>query len=383
MAQTFNFAITHKDDKTVALKHLIIYSDSQKIAIDFANQEFEEYKNGFLLEPEEFEQIVFSTPQKDNQISYDFAISHKDDPTMALKFITINSDSDSQDIATDFANQAFEEYKDGLLFKLKKYPENLISSKDRTGFAWFPVSFDSTDSAFKDLAEMAETEDWEYRSTPTKYERPILFNYVNYTYKQLAKENKITISKDGCFSCFNTGLVTNNQEPIYALFEANREKDLEPWVFKGWFRHGDHKLTIFSELPDIANYINDPACLYFEPKKDFRISIKHLIENARRERFPEPYKSKTDYALQAAIRRSIDNTRERVRRNYNLAIPCFYRDKIHLLLPLCLKDPKHADLALAIEINKNGYRVTTCLTLSMAYCDARLIAKPNREWLIP
>ena len=336
MAQTFNFVITHKDDLTVALKHLNISAENQEIATDFANQEFEEYKNGLLLEPEEY---------AENLITNNLEIIHEDEPILS-----------------------------------SKYPEKLIE-KHKTGFAWFPVSFDS---AFKDLADMAETEDWEYHSTPTKYERPILFNYVNYTYKRLAQENKITVSKDGCFSCFNTGLVTNNQEPIYALFETNREKDLEPWVFKGWFRHGDHKLTIFSELPDIANYINDPACLYFDPKKDFRINIEHLIENTRRERFPEPYKSQTDHALQATIRGSIDNTKERVRRNYKTAIPCFFRDKIHLLLPLCLKDSKHADLALAIEINENGgYRAATCLTLSMAYCDARLIAKLDREWLIP
>ena len=210
-----------------------------------------------------------------------------------------------------------------------------------------------------------------------------MVNYVKYTYKRLALEKKIAISEDSRFSCFNTGLVTDHQEPIYASFETNRKKDSAPWVFKSWLRHGDRKLNVFPQLPDIAHYFDDPTCLFFDPKKNFRINMEHLIKDTPRDRFPEPYKSQDDYALQAAIRGSIDNTKERVCRSYKTAVPCYYSGKIQLLLPLCLKDPKHADLALVIESHENFYRAVTCLTLGMAYCDARLIAKPDREWLIP
>lgn len=379
MTQSFNFVITHKDDPTEELKYLIISAETKEFADGFANQKLEEYKNNLLLEPEEFEQISFSIAQTDDQIDFYFTISHKDDQIMALKHLIIHSDS--QEIATNFASEEFEEYKNSLLIKTKNYPENFLTNKDKNmiGFAFFPMHFDL---AYKDLADMAEAEDWEYHSTSAEYERPVLVNYIKYTYKRLAQENKIAISKNGRFSCFNTGLITNNQEPIYATFEANRSKDFEPWIFRNWLRHGDRKLTVFPELPDIANYINDTAYLFFDAKKDLKINMEHII-NDTRDRFPEPYKSQNDYTLQATIRGSIDNTKERVRRSYKTAIPCYYQGKIQLLLPLCLKDSKHADLALAVENYDNFYRATTCLTLSMAYCDARLIAKPDREWLIP
>jgi hypothetical protein len=390
----FAFAIIHKDNPKEALGWLTPSSSdtSLEVATDFANQEFEEYKNSLLLKSEDYGEI------SDDSTTFYFSVIHKDDPTEVLKRLTIPAET--QEIATDFANQEFEEYKNGLLFDVEKisenddvvvsrkdaiilpqknYPENLVSDKDEVGFAWFPAFLDS----YRDLADTAETEDWEYHFTSTRHERPILINYIKYTYKQLVLEKKITISKDGRFSCFNTGLVTNNEVPIYAFFETNDRKDAQPWVFKGWLRDGNSKLKIFPQLPDIASYYDDPACLFFDSKKEFHVNYEHILENSRRERFPESYKSMSDYALQNILKGSIENARKRVHRNYNTAIPCFYRGKIHLLLPLCLKDQKHADLALAIDAHENGYRVATCLTLAMAYNDARLLAKPNREWLVP
>ena len=40
-----------------------------------------------------------------------------------------------------------------------------------------------------------------------------------------------------------------------------------------------------------------------------------------------------------------------------------------------------ADLALVIENCNGSYRASTCLTLDMAINNARLIAKPDDEWL--
>jgi hypothetical protein len=52
-----------------------------------------------------------------------------------------------------------------------------------------------------------------------------------------------------------------------------------------------------------------------------------------------------------------------------------------LLLPLCLNTKAKADLALVIEKENGVYRASTCLTLDMAINNARLIAKPDDEWL--
>jgi hypothetical protein len=265
------------------------------------------------------------------------------------------------------------------------WPERLMNSKNEGkettfGFAAF---LGSLDDSFAKLAKLAEKEDWDYQFTKTDYKKPILVNYLKYTYKRLANQKKIGISDDAQFACFNTGLVTDHQEPIYALFELNRRPASNPWVFQDWCTKGQRSLNVFPELPEIAHYSDDPTCLVFDARKDFRINIEHIIEGTPRERFPEPYKSMDDYALQTVVRGAIDNAKERVRRSYKTAIPHFYAEEVQLLLPLCLSNPKRADLALVVEKHSTFYRAATCLTLDMAYTDARLLAKPDRDWLQP
>lgn len=233
------------------------------------------------------------------------------------------------------------------------------------------------------LAALAEEEDWTYQHTVSEHPYPILFNYVRYTYRRVAEENKIVVSEDGQFSCFNTGLVTPNQEPIYAAFETNRKESAQPWFFKNWFRRGQWELTRFSDLPELAHYFEDPTCLVFDMRKDFRINVEHIIVETPRERFPEPYASMENYALQIVLKGAIENARERIKRSYKTAIPQYYQSRIQFLLPLCLTKPQVADLALVVERHAAFYRAATCLTLDMAYNNARQIAKPDRDWLQP
>lgn len=87
----------------------------------------------------------------------------------------------------------------------------------------------------------------------------------------------------------------------------------------------------------------------------------------------------------AAIQGSIQILKEKVIRNYKIAIPHWYRGAIQLLLPLNLTSEHEADLALVAEKDQesNLYRIKTALTMDMAYMDARLITRPDREWLNP
>jgi hypothetical protein len=89
------------------------------------------------------------------------------------------------------------------------------------------------------------------------------------------------------------------------------------------------------------------------------------------------------FGLQNLVKGAIDSALERVRRNYKTAIPQYYQGSIQLLLPLSLTDPKRADLALVVEKFSDFYRAATCLTLDMAYNNARQLARPDRDWLVP
>ena len=113
------------------------------------------------------------------------------------------------------------------------------------------------------------------------------------------------------------------------------------------------------------------------------MNVEHIIAETPRERFPEPYRSMENYALATVLKGAIDTARDRVRRSYKTAIPQYYHGQVQLLLPLCLSNPQRADLALVVERHSTFYRASTCLTLDMAYNNARQIARPDRDWLQP
>jgi hypothetical protein len=138
----------------------------------------------------------------------------------------------------------------------------------------------------------------------------------------------------------------------------------------------------FSQLPEMAHYFDDPACLVMDSRKELRANIEHIITD-NKERFPEPYSNMDDYALQTFLKGAIDNARERTKRNYKTAIPQYYRGRTQLLLPLCITKPNTADLALVVDDHGTFYRASTCITLDMAYNNARQLARPDRDWLQP
>jgi hypothetical protein len=245
------------------------------------------------------------------------------------------------------------------------------------------IFFPRMNEKLDELAELAEGEIWDYQHTPTDHHKPILYNYTLHTYSRLAEESKIVVSDDGQFIAFNTGLVTENQEPIFCIANQNRLPDAkQPWHFQAWCRKGQYDLNHFSQLPDMAHYFDDPASLVLDGRREFRVNVEHIIEE-NKERFPDPYCSLTNYALQTFLKGAIDNARERVRRNYKTAIPQYYRGQIQLLLPLCIGNPHAADLGLVVENHDTFYRAATCLTLDMAYNNARQLARPDRDWLQP
>lgn len=234
-----------------------------------------------------------------------------------------------------------------------------------------------------DLASLAESEDWSYRYVANTSPLPILQTYIKYTYKRIAEEKKVAVTKEEKFACWNTGLITLNQEPIYIIFEENKFPNRQCyWHFQKFARRGEWDLNKFLTLPEMAHYFEDPACVVYDTRKELRSNIEHIISD-NRERFPAELQTMSNFALQNILKGAIDSVLERVKRNYKTAIPQYYAGSIQLLLPLCLTDPAKADLALVVERFHEFYRASTCLTLDMAYNNARQLARPDRDWLQP
>jgi hypothetical protein len=239
------------------------------------------------------------------------------------------------------------------------------------------------DEQIEALAFLAEPEDWDYHHTPSPEAKPTLRNYIKYTYRRIAQEKKIAVTKDEKHACWNTGLVTPHQESIYILFEENKFPDRRSyWHFWKFSRRGQWDLNCFPALPEMAHYYEDPALLVFDTRRELRPNVEHIIAD-NRVRFPVALQGMSDFALQNILLGAISAVIERVKRNYKTAVPQCYDGAVQLLLPLCLTDPSKADLALVVERFPEFYRASTCLPLDWAYNNARQLARPDRDWLQP
>ena len=66
----------------------------------------------------------------------------------------------------------------------------------------------------------------------------------------------------------------------------------------------------------------------------------------------------------------------------SIVVPQIYQQRVQYLLPLCLTDMENPDLAMTL-CEMDGYYIgSTCLTLQMAYLNARLLARPTAPWLV-
>ena len=241
------------------------------------------------------------------------------------------------------------------------------------------------------LATLAEPEPWHFDGSKEEQDSlPILRSYIFHTFRRLSEmEDGIRLSKDKMRAATNTGLVTRNQEEIFALFRKNNKTGRQEWKLSGFRKASNWEITdhFGSKLPPLADYFEDPSVLLYDRRCDLIINYDHVMENI--DRFPKELQG-NPYMARQLLTSAEGNTKKRVYRNYKTAIPQFYRDNrgyggVQLLLPICLTDPAKADLALVVEKSDISpvYRASTILTLEMAYKNARLLTRPDNEWLRP
>ena len=136
------------------------------------------------------------------------------------------------------------------------------------------------------------------------------------------------------------------------------------------------------DMPERANYFDDPSELVFDTHLDIVPQYDHIFGDQENiERLPAGIRNS---AMRVQLFNGAIGTAKRMlEANYKTAIPQFYKGKMQLLVPICLQTPNVPDLALTCmkTEDKRKYLGCTCLTLEMAYNNARLIAKPESNWL--
>lgn len=230
------------------------------------------------------------------------------------------------------------------------------------------------------LAEKALPEKWSFENNNDNF---ILKNYLKYTFNKLQDEGKVIETENYCV--FNTGLFSYYYEPIYVYGEPhlNSYDNMQKWYFKGFKDQYElGALDIIETFPERADYFSDLSRLVFNWHLGININYKHILDDLDTlKRLPESIQD-SDRPLDT-LKGVIDTAIQKVIANYKLAVPHYYQNKIQLLVPLCFSKEDIPDVALVLDLKNNGYyQAATCISMEMAYMDARLIAKPESNWLV-
>lgn len=231
----------------------------------------------------------------------------------------------------------------------------------------------------KELANKAIPEKWSFDNKDDYF---ILKNYLKYTFINLQNEGKIIETDTYCV--FDTGLFSNFYVPIYAYGELNKNTsdNVSKWFFKGFKdKYELGALDVIEKFPERADYFSDPSRLVFNWHLDININYKHILDDLNTlQRLPDSMKN-NDMSLET-LEGVVNTAIKRVIANYKLAVPHYYNNKIQLMIPLYFGKSDTPDVALVLDRMKgNYYQAATCLSIDMAYMDARIIAKPESNWL--
>lgn len=280
-----------------------------------------------------------------------------------------------------------------------------------------------------ELCGMALEENWgEYEDEAGRIHHPILENYLKYTFQKLYADKGVLFSSDNRYAAFNTGLVDCRYLPIYALFDKV-PPITNKWHFVGFCISGENNagkklISEFEQMPPLPKYFTSINDLLYDTSKGLpALDVEHIIlERTWRLPFeflnshpPKGFVLKTNEQIRAldgeerevyyqslslAIKNDVDTYRyystallnalavaiKRVQWNYKSAIPMYYpvRKKMCLFLPLSLVHDNKVDLALVVErMNSGRYQGSTVYQLEWAYKCARLICRPDSDWLTP
>lgn len=265
------------------------------------------------------------------------------------------------------------------------------------------------------LKKMALSEPW----GDNEKSNGLLYSYLCYTYAHIKEEGKIALSENGLCGCWNTGLVDSRYKPIYCYM--TRISATERWVFQGFCIDGENLGKVMADNianpPSRALYFSDGNILFEPDISKLSVDYDHIItehpsrlpeEWIRRalnnsiERLENETVSQYDVRigkiissdegasnyLQTSLEHAIKISLMRCEWNYKTAIPYYDPNSKNIgwFLPLCIrsKDRLVPFAALVVTKQNSGrYQGQTIYKLSWAYRCARLVCRPDSDWLSP
>lgn len=244
-----------------------------------------------------------------------------------------------------------------------------------------------------ELAEIALPEPWCFQNpiylAKNSY-TPILERYIHTVFRKQAidfntendpgkKERFFYVRNEA--ACFHTGLYTQHYKAIYACFDKNKKRDsLLEWYFRGFFDDVAPWMKYIEPLPQKPTYYMAQNGVNYNPEWSIRVNVDHILGDPENlERLPAEIRTARNLPL--LLETAVELARRKAVIEPSIVAPQGYQGKVQYLLPICLTDMQQPDLAMTLTIMDGYYLGNTCLTLEMAYLNARLLAKPVAPWL--
>ncbi len=224
-------------------------------------------------------------------------------------------------------------------------------------------------------------------------------NYLNYTFKRLLELEKISPGKHFVYSndkqwvAFNTGLQNVHGSDLLATFERYKSRPGLParpspeWVFKGCYTPTDrfYRDKFGKNFAEIASYCKDSRDYIFDTTYHLERDVfDHLFERAK-ERAGLP--NAPDEVVRNYLRGALENLIPKICRNYKIAIPVYFVEEKRMQLLLPFVSASNASDVSCFLVDRNDdtktYQLKTIYDLDQAYFSARLITRPNKDWLNP
>jgi len=200
-------------------------------------------------------------------------------------------------------------------------------------------------------------------------------------------------SADNDWICFNTGLQTPHGSDLLAIFQRyqprpfSEQKPAAHWVFKGCYAPNErqYREKFGTEFPDIAWYSLDSRDFIFNWSYDLEREVfDHLFDQAKDR---AGLSNAPDEVVRNYLRGALENLVPKIKRSYKVAVPVYYVEekRMQLLLPFASASNSNDVSAFLVERDDTMqvYRPKTIFDLDQAYFSARLITRPDPEWLNP
>ena len=227
---------------------------------------------------------------------------------------------------------------------------------------------------------------------------PKLKNYLNYTFKRLLD---LESNEPGRYFIVPRIDAGSRSTPACRIFmgpiclrflKSYKQRPGVPprlvpdWVFKGCYPPNDRQYRdhFGTDIPDLAWYSVESKDFVFDTQ--FRLErdgFDHLFERAK-ERAGLP--NAPDEGIRNYLRGALENLVPKIRRNYKVAIPVWYVEERRMQLLLPFYSANAADVSCFLVDRDDAiksYRLKTIFDLDQAYFSARLITRPDKEWLNP